>query len=120
MKEDFNARLKVLVCGGGANNQFKKVGLALLGSLVLSSCTATASDPIVTSFNEASVGIQVQQSTLMPMTPEAEAESILKADAKAQEICSRGPKRNAERVSSRSVPAGEYMMATEYLYLCLD
>lgn len=92
----------------------------LAGLIPLSACVATPSEPIVTSFNESSVGIQIQQSSLAPMTQEAEAEAVRLADAKAQEVCSRGPNRRAERASSRSVPAGEYMMAREYLYLCLD
>jgi hypothetical protein len=85
----------------------------------LTACVTTVSEPIVTSFNESSVGIQIQQSSLAPMTAEAEAQALALADARAQEICSRGPNRRAERVSARQVPAGEYMMATEYLYLCL-
>ena len=88
-------------------------------ALALSACTDTPAEPIVTSFNESSVGIQIQQSSLAMMTPEAEAAAIEKADAKAQDICSRGPNRRAERTSSRQVPAGEYTIATEYLYLCL-
>lgn len=88
-------------------------------ALALTACTEVPSEPIVASFNEASVGIQIQQSTFAVMTPEAEAKAIQKADAKAQDICSRGPNRRAERTSSRQVPAGEYMIATEYLYLCL-
>ena len=93
--------------------------MALGTTLALAACTDTASEPIVTSFNEASVGIQIQQSTFAVMTPEAEAAAVAKADARAQEICSRGPNRRAERASSRQVPAGEYMISTEYLYLCL-
>lgn len=97
----------------------KFTGLACGATLALGACTEVPSEPIVTSFNESSVGIQIQQSTFAVMTPEAEAEAIKKADAKAQDVCSRGPNRRAERTSSRQVPAGEYMMATEYLYLCL-
>ena len=93
--------------------------LVLGSSVGLAACTDMASEPIVTSFNESSVGIQIQQSTLAVMTEEAQAQSIAMADAKAQDICSRGPNRRAERASSRQVPAGEYMIATEYLYLCL-
>jgi Tfp pilus assembly protein PilW len=88
-------------------------------ALALTACTEVPSEPIVTSFNEASVGIQIQQSTFAVMTPEAEAKAVEKADAKAQDVCGRGPNRRAERTSSRQVPAGEYMIATEYLYLCL-
>ncbi|WP_143514463.1 hypothetical protein [Primorskyibacter flagellatus] len=94
--------------------------IAFGATFALTACTEMASEPIVTSFNESTVGIQIQQSSLAVMTPEAEAKSIAMADAKAQEICSRGPKRRAERASSRQVPAGEYMIATEYLYLCLN
>mgnify|MGYP003147821952 CR=1 FL=1 len=98
----------------------RTLALTLGATFALTACTEMASEPIVTSFNESSVGIQIQQSTFAVMTPEAEAKSIAMADAKAQEICSRGPKRRAERTSSRQVPAGEYMIATEYLYLCLN
>jgi Tfp pilus assembly protein PilW len=98
----------------------KLIVMAFGTSLALAACTDTASEPIVTSFNEASVGIQIQQSTFAVMTPEAEAASIAKADARAQEICSRGPNRRAERASARQVPSGEYTISTEYLYLCLQ
>jgi len=47
------------------------------------------------------------------------AEAIRKADAKAAEICRRGPNRNAEFTSSRVIPTGQYTAVTERLYLCL-
>ena len=97
----------------------KSIVMAFGTSLALVACTNTASEPIVTSFNESSVGIQIQQSTFAIMTPEAEAVSVAQADARAQEICSRGPNRRAERASARDVPSAEYTITTEYLYLCL-
>jgi Tfp pilus assembly protein PilW len=97
----------------------KILALALGSVVTLAACTDTAYEPIVTSFNESSVGIQIQQSTFAVMNEGAQAQAIAMADAKAQNICSRGPNRTAERTSSRQVPAGEYVIATEYLYLCL-
>lgn len=93
---------------------------AFATALALGACaTAVPSEPTVVSFNESSVGIQIIESALAPMSAEARAAALVKADERAQEICSRGPNRRAERTSQRSVPAGEYTMATEYLYLCL-
>lgn len=118
------ARLTIVMQGiqvsKGKNMNFKLICLTVCASLTLAACTETAAEPIVTSFNKSSVGIQIQQSTFAVMTPEAEAQAVAKADTRAQEICSRGPNRRAERASSRQVPAGEYTIATEYLYLCLS
>jgi hypothetical protein len=97
----------------------KLITLLLGSTLALTACTDVPSQPIVSSFNDSSVGIQIQQSTFAVMTPEAEAKALELADAKAQDICSRGPKRRAERASVRTVPSSEYVITVEYLYLCL-
>lgn len=91
-----------------------------IAALTLAACASTApSEPMVTSFNESSVGIQIREFSLAPMNAEARAQAVAMADVKAQEVCSRGPNRKAERASSRQVPAGDDYIVTEYLYLCL-
>lgn len=99
----------------------KLIAPAFATTLALGACaTPEPAEPIVVSFNEASVGIQIQEHSMAPMSPEAREVALSKADQRAQEICSRGPNRRAERTSSRRVPAGEYTITTEYLYLCLQ
>lgn len=90
-----------------------------IGALGLTSACATGPiEPSVASFNEASVGIQLPDLTYVPA--EKKAVAISKADAKAAEICRRGPNRRAEYVSSRTIPISQYSAVTERLYLCLS
>mmetsp|Transcript_110 Transcript_110/g.162 ORF Transcript_110/g.162 Transcript_110/m.162 type:complete len:105 (-) Transcript_110:120-434(-) len=90
-----------------------------LGALGLTTaCVTGPIEPAVSSFNEASVGIQLPDMTYVPADQRALA--ISKADAKAAEICKRGPNRRAEYVSSRTIPVSQYTAITERLYLCLS
>ena len=82
-----------------------------------SACVPIAIEPAVSSFNEASVGVQLPDMSFVP--PNQQAEAIAKADAKAAEICRRGPNRKAEFTSSRVIPTGQYTSVTERIYLCL-
>ncbi len=77
-------------------------------------------EPIVSSFNEASVEIQVGESDMGFMSGDLRAQAIQKADAKAAEICARGPNRRAEFASQRRVPISQYLSVTRRLYLCLE
>lgn len=87
--------------------------------LILMACAAVGPEPVVASFNEASVGIQLDANQMGFATEEARSDAIAKADAKAAEICSRGPNRKAEYASSRTISTGQYTSVTERLYLCL-
>jgi len=78
-----------------------------------------AQEPVVASFNEASVGIQLNGALLEFSSAEARKEVFAKADAKAAEICRRGPNRRADFVSTRNIPTGQYSYNVERLYLCL-
>ncbi|MFD0858423.1 hypothetical protein [Roseovarius aquimarinus] len=93
--------------------------LAVAPVLALMGCAVPNPEPVVASFNEASVGIQIDGNSLDFASAEAKAAAIAKADAKAAEICSRGPKRRAEFASSRRITTGDYTYVTERLYLCL-
>ena len=76
-------------------------------------------EPAISSFNEASVAIQLN-ANMMSMTDEASrAQAIRKADQLAADTCRRGPNRRAEFASSRNIPTGQYTSVTERLYLCL-
>jgi len=96
----------------------KKIILAL-GLTTLTGCVTTELEPAVSSFNEASVGIQLDGSLLQYAPADKKAEAIAKADAKAAEICRRGPNRRAEFTSSRNIPTSQYSFVVERLYLCL-
>ena len=89
--------------------------------LWLAGCEMPAAqlDPVVASFNEASVGIQLNGSAMDFSSAEARAGALARADAKAAEICSRGPNRRAEFASTRNLPTGDYSYVQERLYLCL-
>jgi hypothetical protein len=87
--------------------------------LVAAGCTMPTAEPAVASFNEASVGIRLNGNALQFAGAQAQAEAYAKADAKAAEICSRGPNRKAEFASSRQIPTSQYTFDIERLYLCL-
>lgn len=78
----------------------------LLLAVSLSAC-AVAQDPVVTSYNGDSVNI---------IQPAFSTSDAVKLQAAADDICSRGHKKFAERVSARVLP--DYQ-GTEYLFLCL-
>ncbi|MEQ8898949.1 MAG: hypothetical protein RID23_17860 [Roseovarius sp.] len=94
---------------------------ALAVSAGLAGCATPESmtEPIVSSFNEASVEIQMGQGDMGFVSEEVRARAVQKADAKAAEICARGPNRRAEFASQRRVPIGQYVAVTKRLYLCL-
>ncbi|MEQ9675045.1 hypothetical protein [Roseovarius indicus] len=94
---------------------------ALAVSAGLAGCGTPESmtEPIVSSFNEASVEIQVGEGDMGFMSEEMRAQAVQKADAKAVEICARGPNRRAEFASQRRVPISQYLAVTRRLYLCL-
>lgn len=94
---------------------------ALAVSLGVAGCGTPQSmtEPIVSSFNEASVEIQVGEGDMGFMSEEMREQAVQRADAKAAEICARGPNRRAEFASQRRVPVGQYTSVTRRLYLCL-
>jgi hypothetical protein len=89
-----------------------------MAPFVLVACSVNL-EPAVSSFNEASVGIQIDGSSLEFADQNSKNIAIQKADQKAKEVCSRGPNRKAEFASSRNIPTGQYTYVTERLYLCL-
>lgn len=86
---------------------------------LLTACAPLALEPVVSSFNEASVGIQLDGNAMEFSSSEKRAEAIAKADAEAAKVCQRGPNRKAEYASSRRLPTGQYTYVIERLYLCL-
>jgi hypothetical protein len=94
---------------------------ALAVSAGLAGCGTPESmtEPIVSSFNEASVEIQLGQGDMGFVSEEMRAQAVQKADAKAAEICARGPNRRAEYASQRRIPLSQYVYVTKRLYLCL-
>lgn len=98
---------------------FRKLIVTLGLTASVAGCGAGTLEPAVSSFNEASVGIQLDGNTMEFSSAEKKAEAIAKADAKAAEICKRGPNRRAEFTSSRRIPTGQYTYVVERLYLCL-
>ena len=74
----------------------------------LSACAIEGQEPVVSSYNGDSVNI------IQPMFASFTDEQL---SAKANDICSRGSKKFAERVSQRTLP--DYQ-GIEYLFLCLD
>jgi hypothetical protein len=88
-------------------------------SLVLAACATGPIEPAVSSFNEASVAIQLNGNQMEFSTEETRQAAIQRANALAAEICARGPNRRAEFASSRNIPTGQYTYVVERLYLCL-
>ena len=88
-------------------------------ALLLGACTTVPPEPVVSSFNESSVGIQLNGSALSLASEETRQAAFAAADAEAADICRRGPNRRAEFVSSRNIPINQYAYNIERLYLCL-
>ncbi|WP_422026751.1 hypothetical protein [Roseovarius sp.] len=100
----------------------RTLGIAALmvtGALAGCGTPESMTEPLVSSFNEASVEIQVGQGDMGFMSQELRTQAIARADAKAVEICARGPNRRAEFASQRRVPINQYVSVTKRLYLCL-
>jgi hypothetical protein len=95
-------------------------GLTISAGLAGCATPESRTEPIVSSFNEASVEIQVGEGDMGFMSEELQAQATRKADAKAAEICARGPNRRAEFASQRRVPISQYSAVTRRLYLCLE
>ena len=96
----------------------KRIACMSLAAFFVTACDDTAREPIVSSFNEASVEIQVQNIDFM--SKEALAASYQAADVKAASICKRGPNRKAEYVSTRPIStSNQYVNHQAQLYLCL-
>lgn len=94
--------------------------LAMASALALAACgVVTSVEPVVASFNESSVGIQLDGNAMDFASEEVRQQAIAAADAKAAEICSRGPNRRAEYASERRFSTSQYSYARERLYLCL-
>jgi 4'-phosphopantetheinyl transferase EntD len=93
------------------------VGLASLA--FVAACATGPIEPVVASFNEASVGIQIDGNMYEFSSAEVKQQAIASADQKAADICRRGPNRRAEFVSSRNMATGQYSYVIERLYLCL-
>lgn len=77
-------------------------------ALILTGCAIEGQEPIVSAFNGDSVNI------IQPAFASFTDEQLV---AKANDICRRGNKKYAERVSRRVLP--DYQ-GTEYLFLCLE
>ena len=80
----------------------------LCAAVTLSACTIEGQEPIVSAFNGDSVNI------IQPAFAAFTNDQLL---ATANDICRRGNKKFAERVSRRALPDLE---GTEYLFLCLE
>jgi hypothetical protein len=80
----------------------------LVAVVTLSACAIEGQEPIVSAFNGDSVNI------IQPAFAAFTDDELL---AKANDICRRGNKKFAERVSRRALPDLE---GTEYLFLCLE
>ena len=86
----------------------RNILLAIVPSLALFACgNAKPQEPVVSAYNGDSVSI------IQPAFAAFTDEQLL---AKANDICGRGSKKFAERVSRRVLP--DYQ-GTEYLFLCL-
>ena len=82
--------------------------MVLASTLALAGCEVPKQEPIVSSYNGDSVNI------IQPLFAAMSDEQLT---AKANDICRRGSKKFAERVSQRPLP--DYQ-GTEYLFLCLS
>lgn len=78
-----------------------------VGALALTGCAIEGQEPIVSAFNGDSVNI------IQPAFASFTDDQLL---VKANDICRRGNKKFAERVSRRALPD---LQGTEYLFLCL-
>lgn len=85
----------------------RNIFLAVVSSLALSACAIEGQEPVVSAYNGDSVNI---------IQPAFASMTDAQLMAKANDICSRGSKKFAERVSARTLP--DYQ-GTEYLFLCL-
>jgi len=92
--------------------------ILILGSLIgLAACDVPI-EPVVSSFNGDSVEIQIPNVSFQ--SPESLATARAEADAKAADICRRGPNKKAEYVSTRTIAtANAYVSNINHLYLCL-
>lgn len=99
----------------------QKITLPVLFGAVfaVAACDVPSPEPVVASFNEASVGIRLNGAQLDFASAEVKKAAFTQADAKAAEICRRGPNRRADFVSTRTIPTGQYTYEIERLYLCL-
>ncbi|SOH93388.1 hypothetical protein SAMN06273572_10264 [Monaibacterium marinum] len=96
-----------------------KIATAFTLLFLISGCISQPSEPLVASFNGDSVDIQIDN--IEYLTAPALAISRANADARAQEICERGPKKKAEFASARKLyTANQYIVHELRLYLCLD
>ena len=95
--------------------------LSVAAFVVLASCTGLgpAPVPVISSFNEASVGIQLDGFAMDLATQETKDAAIAAANDQAEGVCRRGPNRRAEFASTRNIPTGQYAYVIERLYLCL-
>lgn len=94
--------------------------LSFVGGVVLAIAgCVTNLEPAISSFNEASVAIQLDGSSLEFSDQPSRDAAVAKADVLAADTCRRGPNRRAEFASSRNVPTGQYTYVVERLYLCL-
>jgi len=93
--------------------------VATSGLLMSCSGLVPAPEPVISSFNEASVGIQLQGFAMEMASPEVRNAALAAADDQAAGVCRRGPNRRAEFASTRNVPTGQYSYVIERLYLCL-
>lgn len=85
----------------------RQILFGTIAGFILSSCALEGQEPIVSAFNGDSVNI---------IQPAFAAFTDAQLLAKANDICRRGNKRFAERVSGRPLPD---LQGTEYLFLCL-
>ena len=83
----------------GKKPAFYIAALAVSAGLAGCGTPESMTEPIVSSFNEASVEIQVGEGDMGFMSEEMRAQAVQKADAKAVEICARGPNRRPLTIS---------------------
>jgi len=86
----------------------RKFMMGLAAATALSACAIEGQEPIVSAFNGDSVNI------IQPVFAAFTDDQLL---SKANDICRRGNKKFAERVSRRELPD---LQGTEYLFLCLQ
>lgn len=86
----------------------RKIIIGFTAALTIGGCAVEGQEPVVSAFNGDSVNI------IQPVFAAFTDEQLL---AKANDICRRGNKKFAERVSRRELPD---LQGTEYLFLCLS